>query len=179
MDKNGKYLIAEEFAKLAGINTHSVSSDAWRGKIKDAYKDKNPATGREVYFVNVTELEKYKKNPKSLYGSGPQKIMPTVDTVDDFDLSQLKDFTIEKGTIPHKNMCLAVKMAFEKRSWEEIAEETGMKKGGVNTFISELQMAFKLEPTKFKTIMDYLKFGQRKYHPKNRDMRMNAKQLKK
>lgn len=172
MRKKG-YLPLSEFANIVGRSTAAVNAQISNGKIKDCKKDLMEGMKMLTWWIHESEKEAFngiKKVDRKPYLIGK---VPQVE-MEEFEIKNLKNFVVETGTIPFANMVLAVKMGYNRATWDEIEHQTGMKRVKVVSLIGELKMAEEKWPGKYKYAIDYLNAG-RPCHPKNLDMRELAK----
>lgn len=188
-------LTIEEFAAKVGLKKEGVRWNLSKGKIQGAKNVKSDGRIYGRWEIPESAVESFLNRPK--YGkrtAGPAlpgmeavgvkankriktfmgQPIPAIETDVDVDFMSLSNFKPERGKYPYKNLCMAVKMAIERKSWEEIFNGSGVPRTVVLPLIEEFRMAGNAEPKKYKSLMSYLNDG-RPYHPAKRNMLKKAK----
>lgn len=156
------YLTTHEFAKRVGASEGGVYQRARNGKFSNIKKEPNSIGSGFKWLIHESEIENYHIKKKStghqngLFDSRPGSKVIEADEFKDIELSKLKSFKPEKGTIAYRNLATAVAMAYERKSWEEILVVTNVKRKFITVLIEEMQRAEENQPGKYKTTMDYL-----------------------
>lgn len=162
--KNGNgngWLLCSEFGQMVGLTGPRINQKIRDGHFKKAELRPLGANGKKVWMVHESEVEGVKNGikPATKKARKPKGLNVSDENFKDVMLSAVKDFKLERGGIPYKNLSTAVSMALERKDWDDISFETGVRKQKVVTLIEELQAAELDDPGKYKTVMEYLYAG--------------------
>lgn len=173
------YMSIREFAKATGLTQGTINSQIHREMYKNTKKQPSkmaPNGFRTLIHKSEIPFGKSRVGKKTGPRIGPRmahkmSLPPdlTKYEIEDFALTKIANFVIEKGKVPFKNMIAAVAMAYDRVNWSEIEAATDMKRSHLVKFIEELKEAQQEEPAKYPGVMAYLNAG-RPYHPAHRDM---------
>lgn len=180
--ENG-YLTTSEFAKKAGefhkrdVTDGTIYQRARAGRLKKVKHVVRPGSpiGKKQYLIHESEIPtlKFGSRAENRVSNGKKMTIADED-FQDVKLSSIKEFEPERGKIPYKNLATAVKLAIERKDFETIEIETGVKKTILLVLINELKKAEKEEPGKYPTVMAYL-FANRPYAAWNERMPRKGK----
>lgn len=164
------FLPMEEFKKLVMRSAVTVNNKISDGSITKCKKmPKNDSSKIQTWWIHKSEAAHFVGMKRTERKTFSLTKIPQVE-MEQFEIKNLKNFVVETGTVPFANMVMAVKLAFNRTSWDEILHQTGMKRNKVISLIGELKMAEEKWPGKYKTVIDYLN-ADRPCHPNNLDVR--------
>jgi hypothetical protein len=161
--ENGNWLSTVEVGKRTGRTEGAIYQMARKGKFENIKKGITEA-GRKGYLIHESELEKFlngKSPARKMLNAQKGNPIPSISEADykPVKLKVLKNFKVEKGKIPYINLEMAVGMACEHKTWDQIYFATGVREMLVKRLITEVQTAENAEPGKYETVMDYLRAG--------------------
>lgn len=179
METNGEeWLSVVDFQRATGLSHSSVNLGI-KNKVYKAKKVPSANGAAYKWMIHSSQVEIGKARVGTKRGPNlPQKKRPELDLaaedlaayeMDDCPLDGLDTFVADRGKVPFKNMCVAVKMAMDRKPWETIEYATGMKRPHLLKFIAELKEARATDPKKYPTVMAYLN-ADRPFNPMNKNM---------